>query len=114
MLIFSNGIAATRLAESRALADRLGLREQLEQQIRLLERYGCPAEDPDATRCTLYPDFAPHSFDFTIEKRRPDGAYESLLHGGLIYHGPHDGFGSGGAPTFSVSLNATQGWLVHT
>lgn len=36
------------------------------------------------------------------------------FNGGLIFHGPHDGGGNGGAPTFSVSLTPQDGWSIHT
>jgi hypothetical protein len=36
------------------------------------------------------------------------------LIGGLLFHGPHDGFGSGSGPTFAVSLSPTVGWSIHT
>lgn len=72
-------------------------------------------DDNGRTRCTLYKDFAPLSFEFVMEVRdSPDDEYRRWFNGGLIFHGAHDGFGSGGAPTFSVSLNPTDGWSVHT
>ncbi len=55
-------------------------------------------------RGQLYTDFAPLSF----------GWHSGGMVGGLIYHGPHDGFGNGGAPTFSVSLSDEAGWQLHT
>lgn len=36
------------------------------------------------------------------------------FNGGLLYHGNHDGFGSGEAPTLAVTLNPTDGWSIHT
>lgn len=36
------------------------------------------------------------------------------LYGAITYHGKYDGYGSGGAPTFSVCLTPTDGWSVHT
>jgi hypothetical protein len=39
---------------------------------------------------------------------------ETILSGGLIFHGKHDGFGSGSAPTFAVTLEPTSGWAIHT
>jgi len=36
------------------------------------------------------------------------------MHGGLLYHGPHDGFGSGSAPVFAVTLEPCDGWSIHT
>lgn len=58
----------------------------------------------------LYHDFAPMSLGWAV--MRPDGS--CWMAGGLIYHGPHDGFGSGGAPTFSVSLSREAGWQLHS
>lgn len=57
---------------------------------------GAPAE--------LFGDGAPFSFTW-----RAGG-----LLGGLLFHGPHDGFGSGEAPTFAVTLTPTYGWQIHT
>jgi hypothetical protein len=54
----------------------------------------------------LYHDFAPLSFGFGFTKWS--------LNGGMIFHGKHDGFGSGSAPTFSVCLNPTDGWSLHS
>lgn len=34
--------------------------------------------------------------------------------GGLIFHGKRDGYGSGSAPTFSVCINPTDGYSIHT
>ena len=59
----------------------------------------------------IYPDFAPLSFyfeKFDCESQKVNS------NGGIIYHGPHDGFGSGAAPTFSVCLTPTDGWSIHT
>ena len=52
----------------------------------------------------LYSDGAPLSFTW-----RAGG-----LFGGLLFHGPHDRYGSGGAPTFAVTLTPTYGWQIHT
>lgn len=61
-------------------------------------------------KARLYRDFAPLSFGFSVI--RADG--RAWIHGGLIFHGPHDGGGNGGAPTYSVSLEPTEGWSLHT
>jgi hypothetical protein len=56
-------------------------------------------------------DFAPRSFYF--EKHSTiDGHY--ISNGGIIFHGKHDRGGDGGAPTFSVCLEPTNGWQIHT
>ncbi len=65
------------------------------------------------TRVVLLPDRAPLSFLFSVEAAF-EGGWEMTLFGGLIFHGPHDGFGNGSAPTFSVSLTQTVGWTLHT
>ena len=52
----------------------------------------------------LFSDGAPLSFTW-----RAGG-----LFGGLLFHGPHDRYGSGGAPTFAVTLTPTYGWQIHT
>jgi len=36
------------------------------------------------------------------------------FNGGLIFHGPHDGHGSGAAPALSCCLTPTDGWEIHT
>ena len=71
------------------------------------------ADGQPTTRVVLIPDRARHSFGFSVEAA-VDGGWEETLVGGLIFHGPHDGFGSGSAPTFSVSLTAVVGWTLHT
>ena len=57
----------------------------------------------------IHNDFAYMSFYF---ERVRDGQFRS--DGGIIYHGNHDGFGSGYDPTFSVSVTPTSGWSIHT
>lgn len=74
------------------------LRETLERSLATISRLA-----GDSTM-RLTSDFAPLSFGFSGNKWR----------GGVIFHGPHDGYGSGSAPTFSVSLNNIEGWEVHT
>lgn len=66
------------------------------------------------TRVCLYKDFAPYSFQFTKAVRAENGTWRFAYGGGIIYHGPHDNGGDGGAPTFSVCLEATHGWSIHT
>ncbi len=59
----------------------------------------------------VYNDFAPYSFGFTRYYTKNS---EFAGNGGIIYHGPHDDFGSGSSPTFSVCLSPTDGWSIHT
>jgi hypothetical protein len=57
----------------------------------------------------IYNDFAPLSFYFA---RTVNGNFSG--NGGIIFHGQHDGFGNGSAPTFSVCLTPCDGWSIHT
>jgi len=70
---------------------------------------------PGYLKVKLFKDFAPMSFQFAIMvKLSRDEDYKLLFNGGLIYHGKHDNFGDGSAPSFSVSMNNDQGWEIHT
>ncbi len=60
--------------------------------------------------CELYKDFAPYSFYFVMR----DQNGEIWFNGGMIFHGQIDGYGSGSAPTFSVTLEPCDGWSIHT
>lgn len=90
---FLNGIAS--------LSTRMQLHLTLQ---RSLEHIANIAKNYPGRECWLGYDFAPLSFTWAA----------GTLYGGLIFHGPHDGYGSGGAPTFSVSLDNTAGWQLHT
>lgn len=105
-----------------------GATEQMGEIRRFLEavRYGDPdfAADLEATlgrsletisRCTkntiggmakVWKDWAPLSFVFLCG--------QGGMNGGIIFHGSHDGFGGGGSPTFSVCVEPTEGWQIHT
>ena len=61
-------------------------------------------------KARLYLDFAPLSFGFVILK--DSGA--AWINGGVIFHGAHDGYGSGSAPTYAVSVGGADGWQIHT
>ena len=90
----------------REFADRTGQRTQFESRLSDLYRY----ISADGYTIMLYEDFAPYSFYW--EEISPNG--KRSMNGGLIYHGPHDGGGNGGAPTFSVNLEPSNGWCIHT
>lgn len=102
-----------RLANVRAFADRIGMRANLEDQLRILDEY---AENGDRgkTCCRLYADFAPHSFGFLMQARFAGGILRNWFNGALVFDGPHDGGGDGGGPTYSVCLQPTVGWTCHT
>lgn len=76
-----------------------------------LTYWGTPIED---MRVRLFRDFAPQSFEFVQEVKRDGKDWECAVNGGFIFHGPHDGGGNGGAPTFSVNLTPQDGWSIHT
>jgi hypothetical protein len=77
--------------------------------------------------CILYKDFAKHSFEFSCYRLKDliitaneDNEIQfefapnsrPFTNGGLIYHGPDlDGIKE---ETFSVELNPSDGWSIHT
>jgi hypothetical protein len=103
-----------------AFAKKIDLYEEkknnsLQARLEYLKNYGGKDGDgSDRSRVRLSKDFSPYSFYFVIEQKDRDGEWIPWLHGGLLYHGPHDGHGSGAAPTFAVSLTPTTGWSIHT
>ncbi len=98
----SNG----RLDEIRTYAKEHDLMESFNETYSRLENYSAKGY-----QVTLYSDFAPLSMEFSITNED-----KLVLYGGFIFHGPHDGYGSGAAPTFSVSLSTDKkaGWSIHT
>lgn len=101
-----NDLSLGRQAEIKAYAAINGLTESYEKAFSRLERYS-------QNRCevNLYNDFAPLSLYFDVTR---DGQF--VFNGGFIYQGPHDGFGIGSAPSFSVCLDpdSKAGWSIHT
>ena len=98
----SNG----RLDEIKTFAKENNMLESFNETFSRLENYS----DKGYT-VTLYRDFAPLSMEFSIKDND-----KLILYGGFIFHGAHDGYGSGGAPTFSVNINPDNkpGWSLHT
>lgn len=69
--------------------------------------------DGKNTRCTLFRDFAPYSFEFLMERSENGRDYERWFNGGLIYQGP-DVPADGSAPSLTVSIDSKRnGWFVH-
>jgi hypothetical protein len=98
----------------KAFAEQTGQWGQLKEKLDYLANYACNGDRPfDHTKCVLYKDFAPYSFEFVMMVRKDD-AYVRWFNGGLIYHGPRDNYGSGAGPTFAVTLSPTDGWSIHT
>jgi len=98
----SNG----RLDEIKAFAKENNLLEHFIETFSRLETYS-----DKGYLVTLYSDFAPLSIEFSITDNG-----RLILNGGFIFHGSHDGYGSGGAPTFSVCIDPDNkpGWSIHT
>lgn len=93
-----------KLAEIKAFAKENNLLENFNKTFSRLENYSAKGYT-----VTLYADFAPLSMEFSITDKG-----NHILNGGIIYHGAHDGYGSGSYPTFSVSLSKEVGWSIHT
>ncbi len=95
-----------RLDEIKTFAEENNLLENFNNTFSRLETYSAKGYT-----VTLYSDFAPLSMEFSITDNG-----KHVLNGGFIFHGPHDGFGSGSYPTFSVSLSTEKevGWSIHT
>lgn len=78
-------------------------------------REGCTyaKDEGKDTRCTLYADFAPYSFEFGIQKF--DGKeWSGWFGGGLIYSGPEQPL-NGSGPAFTVGIGTPKvGWSIHT
>lgn len=98
----SNG----RLDQIKAFAKENDLVESFTQTFARLETYS-----DMGYQVNLYCDFAPLSLEFVIKQEE-----RFVLNGGFIFHGKHDGWGNGGAPTFSVLLceEKKTGWSIHT
>lgn len=92
-------------------------RESLRRNLLYLHTYACWTEDGKVDirlgKCKLGGDFAPWSFSLLMYKV-VDGKDKFWFNGGMIFHGKHDGGGNGSAPTFSVCLEPTNGWSIHT
>lgn len=96
----------SKLAEIKAFAKEHDLMESFNETFSRLENYSVKGYD-----VSLYSDFAPLFLEFSITNQG-----QFVLNGGFIFHGKHDGFGNGGAPTFSVLLSTEKktGWSIHT
>jgi hypothetical protein len=112
MLVAFNDFAQDALAEAIRFAAKTNQLTNLIQKLNFLANYA----NEVGTRCTLFKDFAPYSFTIIMEKEDylNPGEFIPWFGGGLVYHGPHDNGGDGGAPTFSVNLNNSNGWSIHT
>lgn len=101
----TNGKLKEALDISRKMQDQSLI--QCLKRLNLMHKEGYYLQDGVTT---IYTDFAPLSFGFS----RYNNDNKFNMNGGIIFHGKHDGFGSGNGPTFSVCLTPTQGWSIHT
>ena len=99
---FTNGVLQEELRKAEE-ENNPTLKQCLDRLKRVEENLECE------TNITI--DFAPRSFFFA---RMRNNTF--IGNGGIIYHGPHDNGGNGGAPTFSVSLSEDRSarWEIHT
>lgn len=103
------------LEDVKAFARRTGQHDRLQEKLVYLIRYGGKDSDGnDKFKVVLDKDFAPYSFSLLWYLRAKDGSWEFCMEGGMIYHGPHDGHGSGATPALAVTLQPTDGWSIHT
>lgn len=82
--------------------------ERFATLIRCLRRL--KAWNPKDATISISNDYDNMSFFF--RETYADG--RTGLCGGILFHGPRDGYGSGGGPTFAVTLNPTDGYSIHT
>ena len=68
-----------------------------------------------ANPVTISCDFDEMSFSFQEElpQEMKDKGYRGV-NGGILYHGERDGFGSGAAPVFAVTIGRAEGYQIHT
>jgi hypothetical protein len=97
----------------KAFAESTGRMEQLQDKLNYLDTYA-DHERQGLTKCVISYDWAPYSFSFLMMRRDENGEYQPWFNGVLIFHGSHDNGGDGGSPTFSVCVNPTDGWSIHT
>ncbi len=123
-------VTPQKLADAMKFAAKTGRLSNLIHYLNRLDRYAyqdnyqLDERKYPPTKCDLRADsFSPYSFDFALfrlnfdkTKEHPDHEpqYDYWFNGGLIFHGSHDGYGSGAAPTFAVCLTATDGWSLHS
>jgi len=95
-------------------AEKRGIKHLLQKRLDYLDTYAEHGER-GKTKCFLYRDFAPYSFQFKmkIKDKDRDNNYKDWFFGGLVYFGKGDsGFGS---PQYTVRIGELdEGWSIHT
>jgi hypothetical protein len=112
MLIMSDELQE-RVERTRVFAASVGELVQFENSLRYLAEYG---GNPENVQTTLYPDFAMHSFGFSIAFKQADGTFKHWCSGGLIYDGPGAPC-DGSFPQLTVNVNRNariHNWGIHT
>jgi hypothetical protein len=106
----------SHLMKTLRFAKKIGKYDSLIDKLRYLNHYACDDERGwDHAITELWPDWGDSpDFSFLIKVKGPDGEYKRRFNGGCLFHGSHDGFGSGSGPTFAVTLEPTDGWSIHT
>jgi hypothetical protein len=88
------------------------LLENFEKTMNYLDTYA-EGEERGKTRCKLYKDFAPNSFEFVMERRCNIGEYHFWFNGGAIFYSAGENGVSG--PQYTVRLDCEKsGWSIHT
>ena len=108
--VYNDEIVRAHFQKVLKFARETGQLQNFLNKLNYLHNYG----EAGSVKCVLYKDFAPMSFRLTFYRKQEDGTWKPWIYGGLIYHGEIDGYGSGSAPTFSVCVNETSGWSIHT
>lgn len=105
-ILFSSPEAQERYENCRTLTEGKG-DKSLQDCIECLRRWARPI--------MIGRDYDRMSFTFR-EILTEEETYKGIrpVVGGIIYHGPHDGFGSGDGPTFSCCITPTSGYQIHT
>jgi phosphomevalonate kinase len=98
----SNG----RFDEIKTFTKKDNILERFNETFSRLESYSVKGY-----KVTLYSDFALHSMEFSITDND-----KTIFYGGFIYNVAYDGYGNGGAPTFSVCTDPDNksGWSIRT
>ena len=110
MIEFANDAAKELADKCRALSAERKL--DFDERLNYLGGFA-DHEGKGLTKCILYTDFSPLSFEFTMLKKDASGEYRRWFNGGLIYFGR--GENGVGSPQFSVRLvTDTEGWSIHT
>lgn len=83
-----------------------GMENSLEKCMERLSHW-----NPKDATITVFNDHC-DDLSFVFRETYADG--RDGIRGGIILHGRRDGFGSGTAPTFSVTIGPAEGYYIHT